>query len=74
MQSKFIFECVSVLCAIQIYFCMLEYFYVQSKFIFECPSIFTCTFLWDDCNHFPRRRKNIPESGLKLLSGMFCYQ
>ena len=67
---------------------MPEYFYVQSNFIFECQSIFMCNpnlflnarvflralFLWDDCNHFPRRRKNIPESGLKLLSGMFCYQ
>ena len=67
---------------------MPEYFYMQSNFIFVCQSIFMCNpnlflnarvflralFCGMIVTIFRADEKNIPESGLKLLSGMFCYQ
>ncbi|EKY03298.1 hypothetical protein HMPREF9151_00455 [Hoylesella saccharolytica F0055] len=60
MQSNFIFECGST--------------FICNPNLFLNAQVFLCALLWVDCDYFPRRRKNIPESGLKLLSGMFCYQ
>ena len=74
VQSKFIFEYKSIfmcnlnlflnarllLYTIQLYFWIPKYFYVH--FYGMIVTIFRAD------------EKNIPESGLKLLSGMFCYQ
>ena len=88
MQSKFIFECQStfmcnptlflnakvLLCVIQLYFFKCQSTFMCNPTLFLNTQVFLCVLLWVDCDYFPRRRKNIPESSFNPLLGMFCYQ